>query len=102
MSGHDGGPAELGIPPAARDAKRAVELLRMWAADGQQHVSIATGLWDDPASWGIALADLARHVAKAYALTATMPEEDAFERILAGLTAELEMATDEPGGRLQG
>jgi hypothetical protein len=34
----------------------AVELLRVWAASGKQHVTIRTEVWEDP--WGIFLVDL--------------------------------------------
>jgi hypothetical protein len=57
---------ELPIPELALGDDNARELVRVWAAHGAQHVSLATGLWKDPAAWGIMLVDLARHVAKAY------------------------------------
>src|SRR5262249_25485952 len=43
---------ELAIPAAALVDDQARELARIWAAGGQQHIALATGLWDDPASWG--------------------------------------------------
>jgi hypothetical protein len=49
MSAH-----ELPIPPAAADDADARELVRVWAASGAQHVTIATGVWEDPAAWGLA------------------------------------------------
>jgi hypothetical protein len=57
---------ELPIPPAALTDDRARELVRVWASGGSQHVSLATGLWSDPAACGIMLVDLARHLARAY------------------------------------
>lgn len=57
---------ELPIPSAAANDTRDIELLRVWAAGGKQHVSLATGLWSDPANWGIMLVDLAKHIANAY------------------------------------
>jgi hypothetical protein len=30
------------------------------------HVALAIGGWKDPGAWGIALADLTRHIARAY------------------------------------
>jgi hypothetical protein len=59
----------LPIPEPALADPGARELLRVWAARGAQHVSIATGLWKDPGAWGIALVDLAPHIARAYELT---------------------------------
>ena len=88
---------ELPIPPAAADDARAVELLRVWAAKGKQHVSLATGLWDDPASWGIMLVDLAKHVANAYELTGSS-REGVLQRVKEGFDAEWHTATGNPKG----
>lgn len=54
----------------------------------------------DPAAWGIALADIARHAAKAYALNGTMPEEVALRRIKQVFDAEWASPTYAPTGRL--
>ena len=43
-----------------------MEVARIWAAHGRQHVHIRTGLWEDPGAWGIMLVDLARHAANIY------------------------------------
>ncbi len=59
-------PIELQIPPTAKDDPNAVEIARIWAAHGQQHVHLRTGLFPDAGSWGIMLVDLARHIANAY------------------------------------
>lgn len=91
---------ELKIPPRAEVADRAFEIVRVWAADGQQHVSIATGLWRDPAAWGLALADLARHVANAYEQTQGIPATEALLRIREALDAEWKAPTDSPKGGL--
>ena len=63
-----------------------------------QHVSLATGLWSDPAAWGIMLVDLARHVALAYQQTQGLQSEDVLDRIKAGFDAEWNNATDKPCG----
>jgi hypothetical protein len=90
---------ELPVPEPALADPRARELVRVWAARGAQHVSIATGLWKDPAAWGVALVDLARHIARAYELTGHDGME-ALERIRAGFDAEWSHPTDEPTGSL--
>ena len=41
---------ELTVPPAAEDDPKAFEILRVWAAGGQQHVSLFWDLWDDQAT----------------------------------------------------
>jgi len=57
---------ELPIPLEIEDKQWAVELLRVWAADGKQHITLMNEMWNDPASWGVFLVDLAKHIAKAY------------------------------------
>lgn len=89
---------ELPIPPAARSDSSARELARIWAAGGAQHVSLATGLWPDPAAWGLMLADLARHVAKAYEQTEGLDSSEVLERIRDALEAEWTVPTDAPTG----
>lgn len=72
---------ELPIPAAAGSDSAARELVRIWAAGGAQHVSVATGLWSEPAYWGIMLVDLARHIADAYQLTEGRNPEEVLARI---------------------
>lgn len=52
-------PTELPVPGAVHADPKAIELLRVWAAGGKQHVTLATRVWEDPAAWGIMLVDLA-------------------------------------------
>jgi Domain of unknown function (DUF5076) len=91
---------QLPVPPAAETDARAVELLRVWAADGKQHVSLATNLWNDPAAWGIMLVDLAKHVASAYQQSEGKEFLGVLTRIKEGFDAEWETATDQPSGNL--
>jgi hypothetical protein len=42
---------ELALPPAVFTDKNAQELVRIWAAHGQQHVTLLSKLWDDEAEW---------------------------------------------------
>ena len=81
-------PGALPIPPAAEADARAVELARVWAAGGKQHVSLRAGAWEDPAAWGLLLVDLARHVANHYAREKGLPREQVLARIRQGLEAE--------------
>ncbi|HUG92542.1 MAG TPA: DUF5076 domain-containing protein [Planctomycetaceae bacterium] len=91
---------QLPIPPsAARDVK-AVELARVWAAHGKQYVSLTSGLWDDPASWGIMLVDLAKHIANAYEQVNGKDRHDVLRRLKEGFDAEWSSETDEPSGGL--
>ncbi len=56
---------------------------------------------DDPAVWGVALADAMRHVAKAYALNGALSENDALVRIKQVFDAEWNGTTELPEGRLE-
>ena len=88
---------ELLIPPAAQRDRKALEIARIWAAEGHQHVSLRAGIWDDPACWGLMLVDLAQHVANAYAQEGRSRGE-VLQRIKEGFDAEWHAPTDEPEG----
>lgn len=91
---------QLRIPdPAAGDPK-AFEVLRVWVANKAQHVTLRVGVWDDPAAWGMMLADLARHIANSFEQEAGRDREEVLERIKAGLNAELSSPTDAPSGHV--
>ena len=70
-------PIELQIPPQAAADPRARELVRVWAAGGKQHITLATGLWKDPATWGVMLVDRAKLIADAYEQTGGPKRDDA-------------------------
>ncbi|MGL4514081.1 MAG: DUF5076 domain-containing protein [Lacipirellulaceae bacterium] len=93
-------PGELPIPPAVAGDPHPVELARIWAAGGKLHVTLATGLWDEPFNWGIMLVDLARHVAQAYDETSELSYAQALTRLKEGFDAEWDYPTDEPTGRV--
>jgi hypothetical protein len=96
--GHKGG---LTIPPDAAKDTKAVELARVWAAGGKQHVALRADVWSDPAAWGIMLADLARHVARALEQTQGQPQAKTLARIRAGFDAEWTSPTDRPTGKIE-
>ncbi len=56
---------ELVVPDAAKEDPKSFELIRIWIANKGQPVALRN-VWKDPASWGLMLCDLARHVANAY------------------------------------
>ena len=89
---------ELVIPPSATSAKQAVEMARVWHADGKQHVSLNAPGWKDPAAWGLLLVDIAKHVAEAYAQAEGRDKQEVLSRIKAGFDAEWKAATDKPKG----
>jgi len=92
---------ELSIPPAAMRDPEGVELVRIWAAEGKQHITLTTGVWEDPAAWGLMLVDLARHIASAYAMSEGRSSPEVLRRIRVGFDAEWDTPTDDPTGELQ-
>ena len=77
---------ELPIPPDVAE-NGGIEVLRAVVVDGAVSVALRRS-FDDPATWGRLLIDLARQAARAYARETDMSEEEAFERIRAGLEVE--------------
>jgi hypothetical protein len=89
---------ELIVPPAAQSGRAAVELLRAWVVDGSLHCTLAPEVWDEPANWGIMLADVARHVANALAERESVDPQPILASIAELFNAELTSPTDEPSG----
>lgn len=62
---------ELDVPPETEGDPRATEMIRVWLAHNQLHVSLLLGMWEDAEdsqidereAWGHLLADVARHIA---------------------------------------
>lgn len=96
----DSHPRQLPVPPPAAADPRAIEMLRVWASNGLQHVSINPGLWSDPANWGMMLVDLAKHIANAYEQSDQMSRAVALDRIKCGFDAEWAVETDDVSGEL--
>ena len=90
---------QLQIPDAASKDPKSFELLRLWVANKDQHVSLRTGVWDDPAAWGMMLADMARHIANSYQQDKGLDRSQTLKRIKAALDVELASPTDEPSGQ---
>jgi hypothetical protein len=57
--------SELSAPPDAAGDPSAVELLRAWLVGDTLQCSLRSDVFEDPASWGAVLADLARYLASA-------------------------------------
>ncbi len=91
-------PKQLPVPQAAIKDPNSVEIFRVWAVENTEHVSVNAGLWDEPAMYGVVLADLAKHIANAYKQKSNRDPRNALERIKAGFDAELESPTDTPKG----
>jgi len=91
---------ELLIPPVAKEDPNAQEVLRAWAAHQGLHISLNVDAWNDPATWGIFLADILRHIALAYEQAYAVSREDIAKTIVRIFKSELEMPTDEPEGTI--
>ncbi len=91
---------QLAIPPLAKSDAKSFELIRAWVAQGDLHVSLELGGWEDPVAWGVVLADVLRHVANFYQQKKGLDPEETAARVKAAFDAELESPTDEPEGGL--
>lgn len=78
---------EISPPPLAQH-QAAHEILRVWALEGSSQECSLNTTWQDPAAWGLLLVDVARHVARAYANSGHLSEQQALERIWSGFNAE--------------
>ena len=91
----------LSIPPGAETDPEATELVRVWAAHGEQHAVLRVEAWgENPAPWGILLVDLARHVARAYREIYGRSEQESLARIRELFDAEWGSPTDLGKGRV--
>ncbi len=89
---------QLIIPDAAKQDMKSFELIRVWMANKGLHVSLRTAVWEDPFAYGIMLCDLMKHITNAYYQNEGRDWQETFERIKAGLDAELASPTDQPIG----
>ena len=93
-------PNALTIPPPVLEDSNATEVARIWIAHGRQYVHIRTGIWEDPAAWGILLVDFARHVANAYEADGRSDYFEALSEIRRLFDAEWDSPTDIATGEL--
>jgi hypothetical protein len=90
-----GSAKSLPVPQAVKGDRKAVEIVRIWTANGMPHFVLRPGQWDDPAAWGILLADLARHVVSAHeAQTPGLDGGAMLERIRTGFETEMASPTE--------
>jgi hypothetical protein len=93
-------PRELNIPPAAEEDPTAFEIVRVWGAKREQHVSLFWDLWEDPATWGVMLADLAAHVANAFHQERGLAREEVLSEIRSMFNKEMDAPTDSAEGKV--
>jgi hypothetical protein len=92
---------ELPIPEQAKEDPKSFEILRVWMTKSGQYVILKPGITNDPAARGLVLADIIGHIANAYEQVEGRDRSKTFERIRAGLEAELSSPTDRPRGVLK-
>lgn len=91
----------LDPPPASNRDKEAFELIRVWIAEQNQHVSLRAGVWKDGLHWGMMLADLAQHIANAESMGNKAFDRRKFiARLREGFEAEMDSPTDEAEGEI--
>ena len=95
---------QLRVPEPARTDAKSFELLRVWIAHQDQHISLRVGVWKEPEAWGMMLADTGwfRHIAAAYEQSEKRDPEEMLTRIKAGFEAEIASPTEEVHGELAG
>jgi hypothetical protein len=91
-------PKQLVIPKDALDDPEAAEVLRAWLAHGDLHCSLKPTIWPDPGSWGVLLADVARHVALAVHKRGGADPADTLERIRDAFDAAMDDVSASPEG----
>lgn len=87
----------LNAPPDCIE-KGGVEVLRASVVDGAVSIAMRRS-FDDPFTWGVLLADLARHAARIYALETELTEEEALSLIQDGIESEFHDPTDSGPGQ---
>jgi Domain of unknown function (DUF5076) len=93
---------QLRVPESAKTDAKSFELLRVWVAHHDQHISLRVGVWEDPTAWGVMLADLARHIANAFEQTENRDPLEVLERIKAGFDSEIQSSSDPVHGEISG
>jgi len=90
--------AELPIPPEALTDPERFELLRLWAAHQQLHVTISSDMEGGAEDFGELLADLFEHASRMYAQRDSRSLEEVRQCILEDFRRRLE----QPNSSLEG
>lgn len=85
-----------GLPDAADD-QGAAEVLRAWVVGEELHCSLNASAFNDPATWGMVLADVARHIAQALHEDEGRDTTATLAAIRAALDEELARSASEGG-----
>lgn len=86
----------LHIPPLALE-KGGTEVMRVVVIEGDLHLALRRA-FDEPETWGMLLADVARHVGRIYAREGGISEQEAVEKVCSSFEAEMDEPSDpDPG-----
>ena len=93
----------LTIPPAAQADEQSIQMLSAWIAKQGLHCAINVGMWDaqgrdEPAAWGMLLAEVVRQVAKAAREQGGAKPDQTIDAIVDSLLNEL----NDPGSPAPG
>lgn len=77
------------VPPETNDDPRATEMIRVWLAREDLHVSLNLGMWEDAddtdiderEAWGTLLSDIARHIANGLKQSHNWKEKETLAKI---------------------
>lgn len=89
---------DLKVPEEVTSDANAQEVARAWVANGGLVCALRPTAWEDGQSWGLVLADLARHVANALQETSGIDAAETLDQIQSVFFAELNEPTDDPTG----
>ena len=84
--------AELVAPQSALLAKDGDEVLRLWIAGGDSHITINFGVFgeDELRVWGMLLADAAAHIVRAASMQQDESAAEGFALLEAGFRERLQ------------
>jgi hypothetical protein len=80
---------ELEIPAEVLKDPDAFEIIRVWAAHGEQFVTLEPSFTGGPTNFGYMIADLIQHGARRHSQKENISVREALDRIIAGMRKEL-------------
>lgn len=90
----------LEVPLEVASAPAAEEVLRAWVlANGGVVCALNSTVWNDPSYWGMLLADVARHAAKAMHGALGVPPEESLRQMAHIFCVEMSHPTDALPGK---
>jgi hypothetical protein len=85
--------SQLPTPPAGDHP--TIEVLRVWIAKQELQCSLQVDVLPDPADWGLLLADVARHIARAVEEVDGKSAEETLAQIRGGFEKELDKPAED-------